>query len=183
MDSLSTVADNIFNVIKDDISKTGDYDYIFFDARTGITEVSDILFSKDLDFKVIISSYNNQNIYGTNEILKLLPPSNITKHKILRVLSPRPDIENDELSISLTKADLVTDDNHLKLRNIFDWRGTMEIPYEQEIVFNDFNSWDKLNNDTLYKQSIKDIANTINDEFDNDEFDIKSILDELPNIT
>jgi len=176
-DSLSTVADNIFNVIKNDISETGDYDYIFFDARTGITEVSDILFSKDVDFKVIISSYNNQNIYGTNEILKLLPPSDITKHKILRVLSPRPNIEGDKLSISLTKADL---EDNVKLRNIFDWRGTIEIPYEQEIVFNDFNSWDNLSDDTQYKQRIKDIANTINNEFDN-EFDIESILDELPN--
>ena len=114
-DSLSTVADNIFNVIKDDISKTGDYDYIFFDARTGITEVSDILFSKDVDFKVIISSYNNQNIYGTNEILKILPKSAIQKHKILRVLSPRPNVEESKLKSIVAEADLVNNTNAVYL--------------------------------------------------------------------
>ena len=177
-DNLSTVADNIFNVIKEDISKTGDYDYIFFDARTGITEVSDILFSKDVDFKIIISSYNNQNIYGTNEILKILPKSDIQKHQILRVLSPKPDVENNKVEAILAKADLVTDDNYIRLRSKFDWLGTMEIPYEQEIVLNDFNSWDKLDENNSYKKSIKDIANTIKDKFNKE-----SILDELQNLT
>jgi len=171
-DSLSTIADNIFNVIKEDISKTGDYDYIFFDARTGITEVSDILFSKDVDFKVIISSYNNQNIYGTNEILKILPKSAIRKHKILRVISPKPDVDDSKLKGIVTQADL---GDNLTLRNIFDWIGKpLEIPYEQEIVLNDINAWDRLGEDNLYKKSIKDIANTINNEFDTE-----SILNEL----
>ncbi len=171
-DSLSTVADNIFNVIKEDISKTAYYDYIFFDARTGITEVSDILFSKDVDFKVIISSYNNQNISGTNEILKILPKSKIQKHKILRVLSPKPNISSDKLKGIKAKADL---EDNVELKNIFYWLGTMEIPYEEEIVFNDRNAWDILKDDNLYKQSIKDIANNIDNELSD-----KSIkLDEL----
>ena len=181
MDEISTMSDSIFEVIKEDVSKNNDYDYIFFDARTGITEVSDILFSHYVDMKIFISSYNKQNIDGTNEILKMLSEQCISRHTILRVLSPRPNIQNDKLSESLTKADLLTDDNHLQLRNIFDWKGTMEIPYEQEIVVNDIDAWDNLDEDNPYKQSIKGIANAINDEFDI-EFDIESILDESQNI-
>jgi len=174
VDEISTVADNIFEVIKADIAKNNDYDYIFFDARTGITEVSDILFSHYVDMKVFISSYNKQNIYGTNEILKMLSEQSISRHKILRVLSPKPNIDSNQLESIIAEADLRADKNLLKLRNIFNWKGTMEIPYEYEIVINDFDVWDKLDEDNLYKQSIKDIANTIYNEF-NEE----SILDEL----
>ena len=54
----------------------------------------------------------------------------------------------------------------------------MEIPYEQEIVLNDINAWDRLGEDNLYKKRIKDIANAINNEFNSE-----SILDELQNLT
>jgi len=175
VNEISTMSDNIFEVIKEDIAKNNDYDYIFFDARTGITEVSDILFSHYVDMKVFISSYNTQNIDGTNEILKMLSEQCISRHKILRILSPKPNVEDSKLKTILSKADLV---NNTTLRSIFNWIGTMEIPYEQEIVFNDFDSWDKLDDNNLYKKRIKDIANTINNEFN-----IESIEDELPTIS
>ena len=177
VDEVSTVTDNIFEVIKTDIAKNNDYDYIFFDARTGITEVSDILFSHYVDMKVFISSYNKQNIYGTNEILKMLSEQSISRHKVLRVLSPKPNINDSELEGIFAEADLVREESLLKLRKVFDWRGTMEIPYENEIVINDFNVWDTIGDENNYKKSIKDIANTIHNEF-NEE----SILDELQNL-
>lgn len=33
----------------------GEYDYIFLDSRTGFTEIGDILFSKEIDLKVLVS--------------------------------------------------------------------------------------------------------------------------------
>jgi len=139
--------------------------------------VSDILFSHYVDMKVFISSYNKQNIYGTNEILKMLSEQSISRHKVLRVLSPKPNINDSELEGIFAEADLVTEESLLKLRKVFDWRGTMEIPYENEIVINDFNVWDTIEDKNNYKKSIKDIANTIHNEF-NEE----SILDELQNL-
>ncbi len=167
VDSLSTVADNIFEVIKNDIEKTGEYDYIFFDARTGITEVSDILFSQYVDMKVIISSYNKQNIDGTNEILKLLPKPKVDKHTILRVLSPKPSVSREEFIGIKTQANL---DDNLTLKQSFNWLDVMEIHYEDEVVINDFDVWEKLDNEAIYKQDIISIANTI------DDFYIESIL-------
>jgi len=159
-DSLSTVADNIFNVIKNDILSTGDYDYIFFDARTGITEVSDILFSKDVDLKVIVSSYNRQNIDGTNEILNLLPPTKIEKHNILRVLSPKP--LNIERCMNIEEIKLNADlDNDIDLRQKFEWHGVNEIHYEEQIVTNDEDVWGNLDEGNLYKQDIISISNRI----------------------
>jgi len=171
---ISTMSDSIFEVIKEDLSKNNNYDYIFFDARTGITEVSDILFSHYVDMKIFISSYNKQNIDGTNEILKMLSEQCISRHKILRVLSPKPNVEENKLESILAKADLV---NNTTLRGTLDWQGTMEIPYEKEIVLNDIDAWDNLDEDNSYKQSIKDIANTINDKFNTE-----SVLDELQKI-
>ena len=139
--------------------------------------MSDILFSHYVDMKVFISSYNKQNIYGTNEILKMLSEQSISRHKVLRVLSPKPNINDSELEGIFAEADLVTEESLLKLRKVFDWRGTMEIPYENEIVINDFNVWDTIEDKNNYKKSIKDIANTIHNEF-NEE----SILDELQNL-
>ncbi len=58
------------------LQDTGEYDYIFLDSRTGFTEISDILFSSQIDLKVIVSAYNKQNIKHTiwykNEKLSLL---------------------------------------------------------------------------------------------------------------
>ena len=163
VDSLSTVADNIFEVIKEDIAKTGEYDYIFFDARTGLTEVSDILFSQYVDLKVIVSSYNDQNINGTNAILDILPATKIEKHKIVRVLSPKPKKSRDEFIGIKARANL---DDNLKLKNKFEWFGTYEIPYEDEIVINDFKSWENLqDNKNDYRDKIITVANTIDDIF------------------
>jgi MinD-like ATPase involved in chromosome partitioning or flagellar assembly len=161
---ISTAADKIFEVIKDDIERSGDYDYAFFDARTGITEVSDILFSHYVDLKIFMSSYNIQNIEGTNEILRILSEQAIHRHTILRVLSPRPVVHRDELKGIKAKADL---DHRIELKNKFEWLGTMEIPYESELVFNDFEVWDKLDDNNKYKQSIRDIANSMLEYFDN----------------
>ena len=159
-DSLSTVVDNIFNIIKQDIEFTGEYDYIFFDARTGITEVSDILFSQDVALKVIVSSYNTQNINGTNEILDILPKTNIKKHSILRVLSPKPAQNRELLREIYINANL---DNNLDLKEKFDWHGTLEVHYENEVVVNDSDVWDKVKDieDNDYRNDIIEIANKI----------------------
>ena len=114
--------------------------------------MSDILFSHYVDMKVFISSYNKQNIYGTNEILKMLSEQSISRHKVLRVLSPKPNINDSELEGIFAEADLVTEESLLKLRKVFDWRGTMEIPYENEIVINDFNVWDTIEDKNNYKK-------------------------------
>lgn len=165
VNAVSTVADNIFNTIKNDIAKTGEYDYLFFDARTGITEVSDILFSQDLDLKVIVSSYNSQNINGTNEILTILPKVKIRKHNILRILSPKPKKERDELEQMKIQASL---DDNLDLQSKFEWNGIKEVHYEDEIVITDFDVWDKLSDESVYKQDIIDIANKIENIFEGD---------------
>jgi len=163
VDSLSTVADNIFEVIKSDIENIGEYDYIFFDARTGLTEVSDILFSQYVDLKVIVSSYNDQNINGTNAVLDILPEMKLNKHKILRILSPKPKKSRDEFIGIKARANL---DDNLKLRSKFEWLGTYEVPYEDEIVINDFQSWEKLQDGkNNYRDKIIAIANTIDDIF------------------
>ncbi len=167
VDNLSTVADNIFNIIKQDIESTGEYDYIFFDARTGITEVSDILFSQDLDLKIIVSSYNNQNINGTNEILNILPKTKVKKHNVLRVLSPKP-VENREILREIyINANL---DNNLDLRDKFDWNGTLEVHYENEVVVNDADVWDivKDKKDNDYKNDIIEMAEKINNILGNE---------------
>ena len=75
------LSDTIFESIKDKLLETGNYDYIFFDSRTGFTEISDILFSTEVDLKVLASAYNKQNIKGTNSVLNLIEDKSI-KHKI-----------------------------------------------------------------------------------------------------
>lgn len=164
-DSVSTVADNIFNIIRDDIAKTGDYDYILFDARTGITEVSDILFSQDLDLKVIVSSYNKQNIDGTNKILGILPEAKIKKHKILRVLSPKPiGIDDEDSKYISIKLEANLESNEYKyLKDQFDWNRIFEIHYEKEVVINDFDVWNNIDEKKQYKQDITAIGNKIED--------------------
>lgn len=159
-DSLSTVADNIFDTIRNDIEQTGEYDYIFFDARTGLTEVSDILFSQYSDIKVIISSFNDQNINGTNDILDLLPKQILNKHSILRVLSPKPVTEMAELSSIKSRADL---EDKPSLKEKFNWLGTFEVYYEEQVVVNDFNVWEKITKECQYRKDILDIANALDD--------------------
>ncbi len=167
-DELSTVADNIFDTIKNDIAQTGDYDYMFFDARTGLTEVSDILFSQYADTKVIVSSFNNQNIEGTNSVLELLSETKtIKKHNILRVLSPKPKLDMEELPSIKSRADL---EHNPKLKENFNWLGTFEVIYEENIVTSNFDIWEKNKKITKYKQNIIDIANVLDNNLD------KSIL-------
>ena len=158
-DDLSTVADNIFDTIKGDIAKTGDYDYIFFDARTGLTEISDILFSQYSDMKVIVSSYNKQNIEGTNSILELLSESEtVEKHNILRVLSPKPKIDMQELPSIKSKADLEDKPN---LKEKFNWIGTFEVQYEEKVVVSNFDVWEKMTKRCIYRQNIINLADTL----------------------
>jgi MinD-like ATPase involved in chromosome partitioning or flagellar assembly len=170
--NMTSISDDIFEVIKDDISKLDDYDYLFIDGRTGITEVSDIMFSPNVDMKVIISSYNQQNIQGTNDILNMLSNQKITGHKILRVLSPKPLKHREDIKGIMPKANL---DDNIKLKEKFNWLDTYEIVYDDEIVINDFNAWEILKDDSKYKENIQTIANKVNDEF----FQKRSVIDRL----
>ena len=151
------LSDTIFDSIKDKLLETGDYDYIFFDSRTGFTEISDILFSTEVDLKVLVSAYNKQNIKGTNSVLNLIEDKSI-KHKILRVLSLKPK-NCDEKKIEQLKSEANLDDNE-KLKNNFDWKGIMEIDYSSVIVTNDFEIWETLDKE-LYKNQVIDISNQI----------------------
>jgi len=172
-EKVSTIADVVFKYIMESIKNIGkDFDYVFFDARTGITEVSDILFSNFLDLKVIISSYNKQNIQGTNDILDLLSEQRGQAHKILRILSPKPiDFKHDIFKEILAEADLESSQNLSKMKHKFEWIGTYEINYEKEIVSNDIDAWEKISADSEYKQNIISIANTLVDRFENNRLD------------
>ncbi len=172
-DKVSTIADVVFKYIIESIKKLEkDFDYVFFDARTGITEVSDILFSNFLDLKVIISSYNKQNIQGTNDILELLLEQKGRKHKILRILSPKPiDFKREVYKEILAEADMESSNSLLKFKNKFDWVGTYEINYEKEIVSNDTDAWEILSETSEYKKNIISIANTLIDSFENKRLD------------
>ena len=159
--SVTSIADDIFEIIKDDISKLNDYDYLFIDGRTGITEVSDIMFSPNVDMKVIISSYNHQNIQGTNDILSILANQKITGHTILRVLSPKPLNNRDEIKGIKTKANLDDNEINLAIKSKFNWLETYEITYDDEIVINDYEAWSMLDSESEYIKNIKTIADVI----------------------
>lgn len=161
--NVSTIADTTFKYIIESIKKENNFDYVFFDARTGVTEVSDILFSNFLDLKVIISSFNEQNIKGTNSILNLLSEQKGEKHTILRVLSPEPiDYKRELFKKVEQEADLKDDYKNSVLRDKFDWIGTYKISYEKEIVLNDFSAWEKVS--SKYKNEIITISNLLNDK-------------------
>lgn len=174
-ENISTVADDVFEYIIEMIKIQYDsFDYIFFDARTGITEVSDILFSNFLDIKVFVSSFNEQNIKGTNDILKLLAEQIGNKHSILRILSPKPkDKSRADFKDIKARANLDYDSN---LKKKFNWLGIYEINYEEEIVTNDFGAWEKIDISSEYKKQIITIANQIIDYEDN------SILNDIVEI-
>lgn len=166
--NINTIADMVFKYIIESINRLEEkYDYVFFDARTGITEVSDILFSNSLDLKVLISSFNKQNIEGTNQILELLSLQKGPKHKILRVLSPEPLDAKEELYKEISsKANLELTEKKRQLKKEFNWIGTYNISYEKEIVTNDVNVWEILDDSSQYKKNIITIANIIIDTFE-----------------
>ena len=169
-----TIADNVFKYIMETIEKDNDFDYVFFDARTGVTEVSDILFSNFLDLKVIVSSFNKQNIKGTNSILELLSEQIGKKHKILRILSPEPqDYKREVFKTIEQEADLKANKKDEDLRKQFDWMGVHKISYEKEIVANDFDAWNNVSEN--YKKEIISISSLVQDKLSTDER-LKDIL-------
>lgn len=173
----SSIADDLYRYIIKSIADLDlNFDYVFFDSRTGITEVSDILFSNLLDLKVIVSSYNNQNIIGSENILRMISKQIGKKHDIIRVLSPKP--ENFQETIFkdiILKANL---EHELTFKNKFNWHGLFEIPYEQKIVTNDLNAWDELDEDNLYKKHIISLSREILRIFE-DETDLAEILKKI----
>ena len=171
----NTLADQVSEYITRTISNIQDFDYIFYDARTGMTEVSDILFSNDIDLKIMISSFNKQNIDGMEGMLELLSMQKGKKHKIIRVLSPKPPEDSKECKAIELKASLIT---KLDFRNKFNWVATLSVPYEAEIVHNDFEVWEKLKskNDNQYVNSIKSISDKLIDTLDNRNPELNEIL-------
>ena len=154
-----TLSDLITKSIKNKLLKTGEYDYIFLDSRTGFTEIGDILFSKEIDLKVLVSAYNTQNIEGMNSVLQLIDRDLKEKHSILRVLSLKPSkCDINKLEQLKTKANL---DDNKELKDRFIWNNIMEIDYASVIVTNDFEIWETLDNKELYKKQVIDIANQI----------------------
>lgn len=154
-----TLSDLITKSIKNKLLKTGEYDYIFLDSRTGFTEIGDILFSKEIDLKVLVSAYNTQNIEGMNSVLQLIDRDLKEKHSILRVLSLKPSkCDINKLEQLKTKANL---DDNKELKDRFIWNNIMEIDYASVIVTNDFEIWETLDNKELYKKQVVDIANQI----------------------
>ncbi len=167
-ESVSTIADSIFKYIVETIKRQDDYDYVFFDARTGVTEVSDILFSNFLDLKVIVSSFNKQNIQGTNSILELLSEQLGEEHTILRLLSPEPQDYDRELYKTIEQeADLNNNSQNENIRKKFDWMGVHKISYDKEIVSNDFEAWDSVGAD--YKEEIVNISNLLLAKLDDNQ--------------
>ncbi len=177
---ISTFADKIAEHLTREISKIDEFDYIFYDGRTGITEVSDILFSKEIDLKVIVSSFNKQNINGIKSMLDMLSEQE-QKHSIMRVLSPKPIGDRDKYKSIAFEADLKDD---LDLRDKFDWMGTFEVPYDEEIVSNDFGAWEELQNEKVnkYIKSVVTIAEALNSKVDADT-DIFHIINEDKKLT
>lgn len=171
----NTLADQLSEYITRTIKKIDDFDYIFYDARTGMTEVSDILFSNDIDLKIMISSFNKQNIDGMEGMLELLSLQKGRKHKIIRVLSPKPMSNPAACKDVEFKASLVS---KLALRDKFDWIKTLSVPYEEEVVHNDFEVWEKLKSesDNKYIKAVKAISDTLVDALDNDNLEIHAIL-------
>ncbi len=153
----TTLGDAIIEKIVDNLVKDEHYDYIFFDARTGLTEVSDVLFSSRIDLKVLISGCNMQNIKGINSVLNLMKDNG--KHSILRVLSLLPDnINKNELSYLRSEASL---DENPELKKLFEWHGIMEISYFKCLSLKDFDAWEGSEINENYKKQIIDIANKI----------------------
>ena len=102
-----------------------------------------------------------QNINGTKEILDILPESKIKKHTILRALSPKPIQDREILREIYINANL---DNDIEFKDKFDWKGTLEIHYENELVINDTDVWSILKGkeDNDYRDDIIEIAQKIN---------------------
>ncbi len=108
------------------------------------------------------------HIEGTNSVLELLSETKtIKKHNILRVLSPKPKLDMEELPSIKSRADL---EHNPKLKENFNWLGTFEVIYEENIVTSNFDIWEKNKKITKYKQNIIDIANVLDNNLD------KSIL-------
>lgn len=152
------LSDIILKCLINKLLDTGEYDYIFLDSRTGFTEISDILFSGKIDLKVIVSAYNKQNIKGTNSVLSLFKDSGCFS-SVLRILSLKP-VECNEKTIEQLKSEANLDDNKA-LKNNFKWNDIMEINYDSSIVTNDFDTWETLSDDILYKEQVVDIVNQI----------------------
>lgn len=174
---LNTLADQLFEHINRSISSIDDFDYVFYDARTGMTEVSDILFSNDIDLKIMISAFNKQNLDGIEGMLELLSLQKGKKHKIIRVLSPKPLSDSSECKAIELKASLLAKRD---LRDKFEWVKTLTVPYEEEIVHNDFGVWEKLKEtkEHRYVKSVKQISETLIDTLNNNKksTEIDSIL-------
>lgn len=172
-----TLADALFKYIMNSIEALDlEFDYVFFDSRTGITEVSDILFSNLVDLKVFVSSFNNQNIKGTNEILKILANQIGNKHKVLRVLSPKPiSSDSSKFKEIESKANL---ENILSLKEKFDWHGVFNVSYDTRIVSNDENVWEEFTDECKYRKEIISIANHFEVIFSNND-EMNSILNKV----
>ncbi|CAM3902518.1 ParA family protein [Arcobacter cloacae] len=154
-----TLSDAIFDAIKDKLLETGQYDYIFFDSRTGFTEIGDILFSTEVDLKILVSAYNKQNIKGINSVLDLINDESAKKkHNIIRVLSLKPKDSDNKIEQLKSEANL---DDNKELKNAFNWKGIMEIDYASVIVTNDFTVWEREEDNDLYKKQVIDISNQI----------------------
>lgn len=162
-----TTGDVILEHIVNKITKQIDVpiDYILFDARTGLTEISDLLFSNFIKLKIFISAYNKQNIDGTNSVLRLLSEnSKSKKHHILRILSMKPEIDDKEIEKLKTMANL---DQDIALKNKFVWHDIMEINYVKELAIEDFDMWEKNKKFfESYKKQISNIANKIENIFE-----------------
>ena len=76
------------------------------------------------------------------------------------------DAHNAKISIK-SRADL---EHNPKLKENFNWLGTFEVIYEENIVTSNFDIWEKNKKITKYKQNIIDIANILDNNLD------KSIL-------
>ena len=155
--SSTTLSDAILETIINRLIEEEKYDYIFCDARTGLTEVSDILFSSRVDLKVFISACNEQNIKGTNSVLNLIKDK---EHNILRILSLIPKINDEKIEQLRSEANL---DDYLNLKKKFNWNDVMVINYFQDVVLNSFDLWENLEDEHEYKKQIEDIANKIDD--------------------
>lgn len=179
VNKVTTPADDLVKLIIESVKEiSSEFDYIFLDARTGITEVSDILFSNFVDLKVIISSYNEQNLKGTNHIIELLSEQKGLPHNILRILSPKPkDKDESKYQEIFLDANL---DKDIELKRKLNWNGTLEISYEEKVVDNDVDLWDLLNVDCNYKKEIITIANKIDDILSN-KTKISEILSRVNN--
>jgi len=68
-------------------------DYVFLDARTGLTDIGTILLSPAADRIVLVHSLNSQNLLGLEHTLRRLVgalPRGQAAHRVVRVCSPVP---------------------------------------------------------------------------------------------